>query len=285
MGKKRTRSEQTNKPVYGAQIEGAANNITSAYNASQPAVQNVSNNLNQASNDLFAQFRNGGDPTVSAASSFLRNQIESDPTQNPYLDAMVERTNNSVRNQQQAIMGRRGLTGGSDYTNIINRALASNETGLRFDDYNQSMNRRMQAAGMAPGIAQAGYLPLQMATQAGTAGAMLPSQLAALQGAGIGGLLGQYQNVKGTQTQSGMGWGELLGAGMQAASLFSDRRLKTDIRRVGTTDGGLGIYQYKYVWGGPEQIGVMAQEVQEKQPDALGPVVDGYMTVRYDLVS
>jgi hypothetical protein len=209
MGKRKTRTEQTNKPVYGAQIEGAAGNITDAYNSSMPAVQELSGNLGAVSNEALRGMMGPNNPLMNA-NNFLNAQLTGDPAQNPYLDAMVERTNNSVRNQQQAIMGRRGLTGGSDYTNLITRALASNETGLRFDDYNQSMNRRMQAAGMAG-------QNLGQAAQLGQAGAMLPSQLAALQGAGVGGLLGQYQNVKGTQTQSG-GLGQMLG-GLLGAGL------------------------------------------------------------------
>ena len=59
------------------------------------------------------------------------------------------------------------------------------------------------------------------------------------------------------------------------------RRLKTDIRRVGTTEGGVPIYTYKYVWGGPTQMGVMADDV----PDALGPVIEGFATVRYEAVA
>ena len=281
MGSRKSRSTQVNKPVYAAEIGGAARNIQDAYAGSQPAVNTLSNNLGRVSQTLFDQYQGGGDPTVSAASNFLRSQIESDPTENPYLQAMIDRTNNSVRNQQQAMLGRRGLAGGSDYANIISRALASNETGLRFEDYNQAMNRRMQAAGMAPGISQAGFLPLQMATQAGTAGAMLPSQLAAMQGAGMGGLLGQYQDVRGTQRQSGMGLGEMIGLGLQGASLFSDARLKTDIRRVGQTDAGVPIYTYRYLGQGPFHMGVMADDV----PEAQGPEIEGFKTVRYEAVA
>jgi hypothetical protein len=110
---------------------------------------------------------------------------------------------------------------------------------------------------------------------------MLPSQLAALQGAGVGGLLGQYQNTRGTQTQSGGMLGQILGAGMQAASLFSDRRLKTDIRRVGTTDAGVPIYTYRYLAQGPYHMGVMADEV----PEAQGAQIEGFATVRYEAVA
>lgn len=51
--------------------------------------------------------------------------------------------------------------------------------------------------------------------------------------------------------------GGLFGAGL---SLFSDERLKTDIRKVGETEAGQAIYTYRYKSGGPMQMGVMAQE-------------------------
>ena len=62
--------------------------------------------------------------------------------------------------------------------------------------------------------------------------------------------------------------------------LLSDRRLKTDIRRVGQTDEGTPIYTYRYVWGGPVQMGVMAQDV----PDAAVMTPSGFLAVRYEEV-
>jgi hypothetical protein len=58
--------------------------------------------------------------------------------------------------------------------------------------------------------------------------------------------------------------GTLLGGWMK-----SDRRLKTDIRRVGTLDNGLPVYAYRFKSGGPVEIGVMAQEVERVHPDAV----------------
>jgi hypothetical protein len=53
-------------------------------------------------------------------------------------------------------------------------------------------------------------MPTQAAAQFGQQGAMLPLQAGALNAASIGGLLGQYQDVRGTQTQNG-GLGGMLG--------------------------------------------------------------------------
>jgi hypothetical protein len=273
MGSKKVKTTQTNKPIYAAEIGGAAKNVQDAYNQTQPAINTLSNNLGQVSSDLFAGMQ-GGNNAVLNANNFVNQQLTGDPQQNPYLQQQIDTTNESVRNQLQARMGRAGLAGGSDYNNLIARALAQNESGLRYADYDNAMNRRFQAAGLAP-------QGLQTAAGLGQAGAMLPLQAGALNAASVGGLLGQYQNQQGTQKQTGVSIGELLGAGLQAASLFSDRRLKTDIRRVGKTDAGVPIYTYRYLGEGPYHMGVMADDV----PDALGPVIEGFKTVRYEAVA
>jgi hypothetical protein len=63
--------------------------------------------------------------------------------------------------------------------------------------------------------------------------------------------------------------GGLLGAGASAAKLFSDERLKTDIKRVGTLDNGLPVYTFRYRGTSKIQMGVMAQDVEQVKPDAV----------------
>ena len=65
-----------------------------------------------------------------------------------------------------------------------------------------------------------------------------------------------------------------------AAFMLSDRRAKTDIRKVGTLDNGLNVYAYRYKSGGPVQIGVMAQEVAEVNPSAVANI-GGLLHVNY----
>lgn len=72
-----------------------------------------------------------------------------------------------------------------------------------------------------------------------------------------------------------------LAGSVGSAAIASDVRLKTDIKRVGSTDSGLPVYTYRYKAGGPVHMGVMAQDVAQSQPEALGPEVGGYMSVRY----
>lgn len=54
--------------------------------------------------------------------------------------------------------------------------------------------------------------------------------------------------------------GSLASLGGAAITRWSDRRLKRDIAYSHTDESGLNWYTYEYVWGGPRQLGVMADE-------------------------
>lgn len=66
------------------------------------------------------------------------------------------------------------------------------------------------------------------------------------------------------------------------ASIFSDRRLKENIEKIGEHPDGLGIYNFSYIGEGEILQGVMADEVALLRPYALGPIVNGYATVNYE---
>lgn len=75
--------------------------------------------------------------------------------------------------------------------------------------------------------------------------------------------------------------GATLAAEAAAKGSGSDRRLKTDIKRVGTLDNGLAVYTYRYRAGGPFLMGVMADEVEKVVPRAVSKrAIDG----EYDAV-
>jgi len=64
--------------------------------------------------------------------------------------------------------------------------------------------------------------------------------------------------------------------------MFSDRRLKSNIERVGTHPLGIGIYDYDI--GGERQRGVMADEVEQVLPEAVLTRPDGYKMVNYGIL-
>lgn len=93
--------------------------------------------------------------------------------------------------------------------------------------------------------------------------------------------MGGTQSGQGTQTTPGPSpWGQLIGLGTTAFSAFSDKRVKDNIEKVGKTFDGQNIYSYNYKGDATPQMGLMAQEVEKKTPEAVGEV-SGIKTVNY----
>lgn len=69
--------------------------------------------------------------------------------------------------------------------------------------------------------------------------------------------------------------------GGSTAGDYSDARLKTDVRRVATRRDGLGVYEYRYRWGGPLVTGLMAHEVERVYPHAVTVDREGFKMVNY----
>ena len=80
-----------------------------------------------------------------------------------------------------------------------------------------------------------------------------------------------------------MGTGSLAGSTTtttQPSSFWSDKRLKDDIEPIGKTYDGQDIVRYRYKGEPATQIGLLAQDVEKKHPEAVGEAA-GYKTVNY----
>jgi hypothetical protein len=91
----------------------------------------------------------------------------------------------------------------------------------------------------------------------------------------------QFQNYQAQQQQQNALLGGLFGLGAAGVYKFSDRRLKKNIKKIGKTNDGLPIYSYKYRSGGPTELGLMAQDVAKKKPEAVAVTPSGYLAVDY----
>lgn len=78
--------------------------------------------------------------------------------------------------------------------------------------------------------------------------------------------------------------GSTAGSAALTALFASDIRLKTNIRRIGATPGGIPVYEFFYKSGGPKQTGVMAHEVEKVIPEAVIKDPDGFKMVNYAMV-
>lgn len=89
------------------------------------------------------------------------------------------------------------------------------------------------------------------------------------------------QSVAGQNATMG-GLFSLAGTGATAAIKYSDRRLKTDVRRVGI--GSLGLPLYDYVIFGRRERGHMADEVERVLPAAVSVGAFGLKRVNYSML-
>lgn len=96
--------------------------------------------------------------------------------------------------------------------------------------------------------------------------------------AGLGSAL-YGSGILGTLPLSAAGTGSGILGGI--ASLFSDERLKSNIKRVGTHKKGFGIYEY--IKFGKREIGVLAQEIEKIIPQAV-IIKNGYKSVNYSML-
>lgn len=92
---------------------------------------------------------------------------------------------------------------------------------------------------------------------------------------------GSSRGSSTSQTRESMGLGQIAGIALQGMALMSDKRAKEDIERVGDNPAGGGMYRYRMKGTGEEQIGLLAQEVEKRDPGAVVQGDDGYKRVNY----
>jgi len=236
--------------------------------------------------------------------------------QNPYTQYVAGATEAALRQQQgqqlsqqqtEAIKG--GAFGGDRAG--IQRAILQGQQGLATAQalapiYSQGYQQAVQTAqGQQGVIGQDLARQLQAGQQ--IAGLGTGAQAAALQGAQAqiqaGTLQQQTQQAQDTAQyqqflqQRGypfqvaqflaniaMGTGALSGntqTSTSPAPFFSDKRLKHDAERIGEMHDGTPIYRFKYNGSDHTQIGLMAQDVEKRHPEAVGQS-HGYKTVDYE---
>lgn len=184
-----------------------------------------------------------------------------------------------VQKGEEALLQRASATGGLRGGNI-QAALAQ----FRPQMLQQEIETQYGRLGGLTSLGQ------QSAAGVGTAGMQTGARVAGLYGdigaAQAGKELAQGQAMAGLFNLPAQFLGMQYGAKVGTpgfGNIFSDRRLKRNITKIGTRPDGLGVYEFEYIWGGGRQIGLMAQEVQGVYPDAVGEA-GGYLTVNYSKV-
>lgn len=74
------------------------------------------------------------------------------------------------------------------------------------------------------------------------------------------------------------------GNGISGESPRSDRRLKANISRIGSTVFGLPLYRFSYLGSDETFTGVMAQDVLGVMPQAVSRDAAGFYRVNYGML-
>jgi hypothetical protein len=240
-----------------------------------------------------------GSPTLAAAQNEAGYSLGGNylSAGNPYFSAMADRVRANVLPQidSRFITANRG--GSALHGRAVGQGLADAMGALAYQNYSDERNRMGQYAGMAPQLAQADYLDPSMLAMVGAQResiaqkpideaigrwqydqnlpyAKLSDYMSVVKGVpgGTSNTVGQQFLPQQNSTMQGLGTalGGVAALAPYAAMIFSDERLKTDIQPVGETYSGTPIYRWRYKWGGAPMFGPMAQDVLEKQPEAVG---------------
>ena len=276
--------------------------------------------INNAANAGQGYFNEAGGLMRAGSGNAMPGQLDINRYLSPYTENVVEATQrtqeNQNRQQAQQLAGNaisQGAFGGDragiSQANLAGQqSLANQQTlaGLRQQGYTQALGAAQQQQGLGY-QADTANLARRLQAGQGLAGLGAQAQTSGLQGAqaqiGAGTLqqqteqadlsakYNQFLQQQGYDFQIAqflaniaMGTGALSGStttNTQPTSFFSDERLKEDIKPIGKTFDGQPIYSYKMKGDPRTQIGLLAQEVEGRHPEAVG-LARGYKTVDYD---
>jgi hypothetical protein len=242
----------------------------------------------------------GGSPLVDEAQSQQLRTIRGDYlTGSPQLEQELNRISGKVNSQF--------ATGGGYRSSANQEVLAREMSDAALRNYQSERGFQQQAIGAAPSMAAADYGDInQLANVGRTREDLFWRQLQDQMDyfnfiqeqdpAALDQYIGRITGLGGgfnTQTQTGMAptakgngletAGKVAQTAATIASLFSDERLKQDIKLLGQ-ENGHNVYEFVYKTDPDKKfIGVMAGEVQKKNPEAV-ETINGYLAVDYDKI-
>lgn len=243
-----------------------------------------------------------------------------DPWATPGFGDAMGRLNKDITNQvgnRYAASGR-SPSGSGSFAGSLGRGLGEGEGALIQNQFNQNKANMLNAnstlfnagnttaggqaglgmLGVNAGLSGIGAIP-------GAAGAYAAPGATALQGANtaygvpwgnlaqllrpaatMGSLGGQTSGTgTSTTTPANNTMSNILGgvsSGIGLLSLFSDERLKTDVKKVGMLNDGQNVYRFKFKGDPAMHIGLLAQEVEKHEPKAVREHESGYKMVDHE---
>lgn len=287
---------QTVAPTSEATLQ-ALEAIKARAGGDQPLLSGAANVYQNVLDPSYTDVTN--DPRLRAAMDYANSA-----TVDQFKDATVPGITGTFSQAGRLSSGAVGNTLGNA-SDALSRTLAGSNNQIILDELRNRQNQQLQTAANAPTLANAQYDPAQMlaaagATEEGNAQNLINADIqkynynANAQKLNLQDYINLLQGTAGgqgvstatgpaTNQNSTLGiLGALGGAGSLLTgigSLFSDRRLKTNIVYLGTDDRNRRLYAWTYLWG-DAGVGVMADEVPHAA--SIGP--GGFARVDYGRV-
>ena len=173
------------------------------------------------------------------------------------------------------------LSSGQFANSAQNQQYSQNANSAAFQ--NAASAQELQQAGAALGIGSATVPAIPQYNSGTIANSPLSDLTTANQTAQVAQYNAQLQANAAQMAGLYGGIGNLAGAGLYGFAK-SDRRVKTDIERIGTWHNGLPVYLFRYIFDPLRKlyVGFMAQDVELFRPAAV-ITLNGVKAVRYDL--
>ena len=288
----------------------ASNSSSAAKTAAQLQTQAADKASNQQRNDMMPWTTAGGNAITELGNEtqqggkFNTAFMMADATNSSAEQTALDAGKNAIDNSAAAKGGLLSTNNVQDNTKFAESTAAS----FQNQAFNQWLQQNQQQLNAQQSVAQVGQsaagnvadnvsnltLGGANATAAGVTGAATAQNAGATSiGNTIGGLAGLFGKSLGSGTSTGTspavtydptmytdpGYAEGSDAGNP-----SDERLKTNVKRVGHTDEGTPIYTYTMKGGNKTLMGVMAQDIQKDQPEAVATMGNGFKKVYYSKV-
>lgn len=217
MGLSSSTQTSKSKTRYGApalpHINAATGALDTAFAQAQPNLNTVTDALGKT----FAGYQTVN-PNLTAANSYVGDVLGGKFMEgNPYLQGMIDQTNDSVMDRVNALFSRAGQTGSSRQIGELGKQLSDAELRLRYGNYTDEQNRMGAAVQQAAGLNAQENANIQTQGALGTLWTGLPLDVASQYAQGQAGLWGNILDSKGTQKTSG-GIGQMIG-GLAGAAL------------------------------------------------------------------
>ena len=285
----------TMRPTYEQAVKGA----TDLYSANAGGTLNAAQNQAQTAMQAQEALGGTGESALRTGISGLQNLFGKDYEQNQIAAALMPAQAQYMQNLagQQANFGGAGQLGSARQA-LAGQQLAGQNMATQAQTAaqvaNQIAGQRAAAANQLANLGQAGIGQALGAAGNAVSASMVPQQLynqyaSVIFGTPAGSYTPDFRGTQGGTTNtsqsntslnlgSGLG-GALLGGAM--TSLFSDIRLKENIKHIGNVDG-VKVYSFNYIWDDVPHVGAMAQDLLDtKYAHAVHLDKSGYYKVDY----